>query len=107
MLPQVYTTKDGLLNNIVHSIVEDQRHNIWVGTSYGISVVLFNADGRVYRINSYNEYDHVPNEVFVNGKAIRMPDGTIAMQSLEHWLSLPLPTSQRSTTTILSKSTPN
>ena len=84
MLPQVYTTKDGLFNNIVHSIVEDQRHNIWVGTSYGISVVLFNADGRVYRINSYNEYDHVPNEVFVNGKAIRMPDGTIAMQALEH-----------------------
>ncbi len=84
MLPQVYTTKDGLFNNIVHSIVEDQRHNIWVGTSYGISAVLFNADGRVYRINSYNEYDHVPNEVFVNGKAIRMPDGTIAMQALEH-----------------------
>jgi len=84
MLPQVYTVKDGLFNNIVHSIVEDQRHNIWVGTSYGISVVLFNADGRVYRINSYNEYDRIPNEVFTNGKAMIMPDGTIAMQSLDH-----------------------
>ena len=84
MLPQVYTIKDGLFNNIVHSIVEDDRHNIWVGTSYGISAVLFNADGRVYRINSYNEYDNIPDEVFVNGKAMKLPDGTIVMQGLDH-----------------------
>lgn len=84
LLPQVYTTKDGLLNNIVHSIVEDQAHHIWVATSYGISVVLFNEDGKVHFINSYNEYDHVPNEVFVNGKAMLLPDGQIAMQSLDH-----------------------
>ena len=84
LLPQVYTTKDGLYNNIVHSIVEDQAHHIWVATSYGISVVLFDEDGRVHYINSYNEYDHVPNEVFVNGKAMLLPDGQIAMQSLDH-----------------------
>ena len=84
LLPQVYTTKDGLYNNIVHSIVEDQAHHIWVATSYGISVVLFNEDDRVHYINSYNEYDHVPNEAFVNGKAMLLPDGQIAMQSLDH-----------------------
>ena len=84
LLPQVYTTKDGLYNNIVHSVVEDRDHHIWVATSYGISVVLFNEDGRVHYINSYNEYDHVPNEVFVNGKAMLLPDGQIAMQSLDH-----------------------
>lgn len=84
MLPQVYTTKDGLYNNIVHSITEDRLHHIWVATSYGISVVLFKEDGHVHYINSYNQYDHVPNEVFVNGKAICLPDGEIAMQSLDH-----------------------
>ena len=84
LLPQVYTTKDGLYNNIVHSIVEDQAHHIWVATSYGISVVLFDEDGKVHFINSYNEYDHVPNEVFVNGKAMLLPDGQIAMQSLDN-----------------------
>ena len=84
LLPQVYTTKDGLHNNIVHSIVEDQAHHIWVATSYGISVVLFDEDDKVHFINSYNEYDHVPNEVFVNGKAMLLPDGQIAMQSLDH-----------------------
>lgn len=84
LLPQVYTTKDGLYNNIVHSVVEDRDHHIWVATSYGISVVLFNEDDRVHYINSYNEYDHVPNEAFVNGKAMLLPDGQIAMQSLDH-----------------------
>ena len=83
MLPQVYTKKDGLNNNIVHSVVEDLNHNIWVATSYGISVVLF-KDDRVHYIRSYNEYDRIPNEVFVNGKAMRLPDGTIVMQSLDH-----------------------
>ena len=83
LLPQVYTTKDGLYNNIVHSVVEDRDHHIWVATSYGISVVLFNEDDRVHYINSYNEYDHVPNEAFVNGKAMLLPDGQIAMQSLD------------------------
>ena len=84
LLPQVYTTKDGLYNNIVHSIVEDNAHHIWVATSYGISVVLFDEDDRVHFINSYNQYDHVPNEVFVNGKAMKLPTGEIAMQSLDH-----------------------
>lgn len=84
MLPQVFTTKDGLYNNIVHSIAEDSGHHIWVATSYGISVVLFNEDGRVHYINSYDQYDHVPNEVFVNGKAMRLPSGEIAMQALDH-----------------------
>ena len=83
MLPQVYTKKDGLHNNIVHSVVEDLEHNIWVATSYGISVVLF-KDDRVHYIRSYNEYDRLPNEVFVNGKAMRMDDGTIVMQALDH-----------------------
>lgn len=84
MLPQVFTTKDGLYNNIIHSIVEDKQHRIWAATSYGISVLLFKDDGRLKYINSYNQYDHIPNEVFVNGKAMCMPDGEIVMQSLDH-----------------------
>ena len=84
MLPQVYTTKDGLYNNIVHSITEDLSHNIWVATSYGISVVLFNADNRVQFINSYDHYDNIPDEMFVNGKAMCLPDGKIVMQALDH-----------------------
>jgi len=84
MLPQVFTKKEGLYNNIIHSVIEDLNHNIWVATSYGISVLLLNDEGRVTFVNSYNQYDLVPNEVFENGKAMRLPDGTIVMQGLDH-----------------------
>ena len=40
-LPVVYTRKDGLLNNVIHTIIEDDLHNIWVGTSYGLSCLVF------------------------------------------------------------------
>ena len=83
MLPQVFTKRDGLLNNVIHSIVEDQQHHIWVSTSYGVSCVVL-EDERVHHIMTYNKYDNVPNESFINGKAICLSDGTIVMQSIDH-----------------------
>ena len=58
-------------------------HNIWVGTSSGISCLLI-QDGNLRFINSYNQWDNVPSESFVNGKALRLNDGTITMQMLDH-----------------------
>ena len=84
-LPVVYTRQDGLLNNVIHTIMEDDLHNIWVGTSYGLCCLLIEND-RLRYINSYNAWDNVPSESFVNGKALRRPDGTISMQMLDHVL---------------------
>ena len=83
-LPRSFTRRDGLLNNVIHSIVEDKQHDIWVGTSYGISCLKMNDDGRMVDILSYNQYDNVPEESFVNGKALCLPDSSIVMQSLDH-----------------------
>ena len=82
-LPVIYTKRDGLLNNVIHTIIEDDLHNIWVGTSFGISCLLFDKDQLRY-INSYSQWDDIPSESFVNGKALRFPDGTITMQMLDH-----------------------
>ena len=82
-LPQVITRHDGLLNNVVHTIIEDGSHNIWVGTSFGICCLLI-ENNKLRYINSYNEWDKIPSESFVNGRAIRLSDGTIAMQMLDH-----------------------
>jgi AraC-like DNA-binding protein len=82
-LPVVYTRNDGLLNNVIHTIIEDNLHNIWVGTSYGISCLLI-QDNKIRHITSYNQWDNIPSESFVNGKAMRMRDGTIVMQMLDH-----------------------
>lgn len=82
-LPKMVTKRDGLLNNVIHSIVEDRSHNIWVSTSYGISCIQLDGN-KVHFVNSYNNYDNVPNESFINGKAKCMPDGMIIMQSQDH-----------------------
>lgn len=82
-LPQIITRKDGLLNNVIHTIIEDGNHNIWVGTSYGICCLLYRND-KFRHINTYNEWDDIPNESFVNGRSMRLADGTIAMQMLDH-----------------------
>ena len=82
-LPVVYTNREGLLNNVIHTIIEDGMHNIWVGTSFGISCLLFENNQLRY-INSYSQWDDIPSESFVNGKALRLADGTITMQMLDH-----------------------
>ena len=82
-LPVVYTRKDGLLNNVIHTIIEDDLHNIWVGTSYGICCFLFEKDKLRY-VNSYNQWDNIPSESFVNGMTFKQKDGTIVMQMLDH-----------------------
>ena len=81
--PQVYTRRNGLLNNVIHAVVEDKEHNIWVSTSCGISCVVF-ENGKPVFVNSFNQDDNVPNESFSNNKALCLDDSTIIMQSLDH-----------------------
>ena len=84
-LPQIITKNDGLLNNVIHAIVEDHEKRIWVSTTYGVSCVLI-KDREIDYVCSYNERDCVPNEAFVNGGAACLPDGRIVMQSLDHMM---------------------
>lgn len=81
--PIILRRKEGLLNNVIHSVIEDDNHNIWVGTSYGISCVQIEND-HVKHVYSFNDNDNVPNETFINAKAIKLADGTIVMQALDH-----------------------
>ena len=80
---RIYTKRDGLMNEMIHSVIEDDDHDIWVSTSFGISHLFIRGDS-VYHIESYNTRDNVPNESFVNDRAMKLDDGTIVMQSLDH-----------------------
>ncbi len=80
---RIFKRKDGLRNEMVHAIVEDASHDIWVSTSFGISHLFVN-DTAVYRIETYVNQDDVPNEAFVNGAAALLDNGDIVMQSLDH-----------------------
>lgn len=75
--------KDGLMNEMIHSIIEDDNHHLWVGTSYGISYLSVDS-GKLKRVETFTTYDGVPDETFVNGAAIKLDDGTIVMQMLDH-----------------------
>ena len=81
--PIIFTRKDGLFNNVIHSIIEDGSGDIWASTSYGVTYLPV-KDDKVGIITSYNEIDNVPNETFTNGRIMRLADGTIVMQSLDH-----------------------
>lgn len=81
--PIVYTRRLGLHNDVIHSVIEDNDHNIWVATSCGITFFLI-KDGKITFLNNFTSDDNVPNESFDNCKAIMLPDGSIAMQGVEH-----------------------
>jgi len=81
--PVIFSTRNGLMNNVIHSIVEDDMHNIWASTSYGICCVYI-VDSKVKEVFCFNESDNVPNETFINAKAMKLSDGTIVMQALDH-----------------------
>jgi len=56
-----FRTEDGLQNNCIQSIIEDDRHRIWVSASYGITCI--EIAGEDYFIKNYNLYDGIiPNE---------------------------------------------
>lgn len=81
--PVIFSKKNGFYNNVVHTVVEDKNHNIWVATSNGISFVRFKGE-QVEFVNSFNEVDGVPSESFVNCKGKMLDDGTIIMQAIDH-----------------------
>lgn len=79
----VFSRNNGLLNNIIHAIVEDDYHNIWITTSFGIACIHI-VDGEVKQVFYLGTEDNVPNEMFLDAKALKLPDGRLVMQSLDH-----------------------
>ncbi len=78
-----FTRSDGLNNEVVHAVIEDQDHNVWISTSCGVTFFLI-KDRKIVFINNFTSNDNIPDESFENCKAIMLADGTIAMQAVEH-----------------------
>ena len=81
--PIIFSRKNGLLNNVIHAIIEDDYGNIWASTSFGIACMHI-VDGKVSQVFYLSTEDNVPNETFLDAKALKLPDGRIVMQSLDH-----------------------
>ena len=81
--PVIFSSRNGLLNSVIHAVIEDDMHNIWVSTSYGISCIHI-VDGKVKQVFCFSSNDNVPNETFIKAKAMKLADGRIVMQALDH-----------------------
>ena len=74
MTYKMLTTKDGLSNNDIRSIIADAKGNLWVGTDAGISRVT--PDGRYVR--RYLLTNDVLSNTFNKDCAIRLSNGQLA-----------------------------
>ena len=83
--PTVFSRKSGFYNDVIHSVVEDAQHNIWVSTSGGLSFIRFEGERPVF-VNSFNATDNIPAESFTNSKAMLLPDSQVVMQMIDHVL---------------------
>lgn len=75
--------EDGLVDNIVCSIIEDSNKNMWVTTSNGVSNIMVQTDAKTGRHNfsfyNYDELDGLQNREFNMRSAIRTSQNEILL----------------------------
>ncbi len=69
----IYTRKDGLLNDIVCSILEDDQGYLWLGTFYGLS----RFDPQEKSFYNYLEEDGIPSNEFNISARLKTSDGRL------------------------------
>lgn len=67
------TSDDGLVNNLVQSVVEDLYGNIWIATERGLSRI----DGEDGLIDSYFSGDDGGSNIFLENSSCRLEDGRL------------------------------
>lgn len=60
-----FTEKEGMPNNTIHGILEDENNNIWVSTNKGLAKLV--RENQQYRIVSYYAKDGLQNNEFSDG----------------------------------------
>lgn len=75
---EVLTTDDGLANNAVKGIIEDDRGRLWITTDNGLSI--YNTHTRIF--NNYNTDDGLLSRQFYWNSIVRSADGTVYLGSM-------------------------
>jgi len=66
-----FTTDDGLSNNVVYGILEDEQENLWLSTNWGLS--KFNKDS--HNIINYDVTDGIQSNEFNSGAYLKSKEG--------------------------------
>jgi len=70
---KVYTTKNGLVSNLIVDILEDDHGNLWISTNNGLS--CFNPDTETFR--NFDEHDGLSSSTFNLRASIKNKHGKL------------------------------
>lgn len=76
---EVLTTDNGLANNSVKGIVEDEQGRLWITTGNGLSIYDTNTN----TFYNYGEHDGLLSQCFYWNSAVKGPDGAIYLGSVD------------------------
>lgn len=68
-----YSESDGLTNQTIYGILEDENHYLWLSSNLG----LFRFDPRTHVFIHYDESDGLPGNEFNNGSCFKGLDGRL------------------------------
>ncbi|QQS51247.1 MAG: hypothetical protein IPM71_00550 [Bacteroidota bacterium] len=74
-----YLETNGLANNVVYAILEDDDGFLWLSTNNGLS--KFNP--KTEKFENYDEYDGLPSNQFFWGAACKLKSGEMAFGSMK------------------------
>jgi signal transduction histidine kinase/DNA-binding response OmpR family regulator/ligand-binding sensor domain-containing protein len=82
---RVFFMEDGLVNNCIQSIIEDNQHRIWVSTSNGISRLDINkkAGGYHFSFQNYNSFDGIIKNEFMRRAVCKTTDNRLLWGGLD------------------------
>lgn len=82
---RTFHVEDGLVNNSIRSIIEDDQGRIWVSTSYGISCIELKAQERSFdfRFTNYNRFDGLIENEFLPRAVCKTNDGRLLWGGLD------------------------
>lgn len=67
------TTKEGLANNSISSLIEDKNGNIWAATESGLSMI-YDKD---MKVKSFHFGGNIERNIYSDGSALKIKDGRI------------------------------
>lgn len=81
-ITQLYKS-DGLTDNVISGIIEDNQHNMWITTSNGVSNIIMNQDTvtgkNQFSFINYNEEDGLQGHEFNLRSIFKSSDGEILL----------------------------
>lgn len=80
---EVFTTENGLSNDVVLSMTSDQQNNIWVATEGGLS--KFNPKNKSFK--NYDSYDGLPKAGFSEATCFTGPAGKLYFGCIDGYIS--------------------